>query len=168
MQTYLPFPDFERSAAILDRKRLGQQRVEAWQILQAMDMRSDSPMVDHPAVKMWTGYPLALISYLRFIIARWTEMGYHPGNHDTLEEMFWHGDFVEVFPGGSSLPPWIGDEKLHLSHQSTLKREDPEHYEHLFVPDIPLDLPIQWPMNFVDSYDYYLVEGGEPNGPGKG
>ena len=33
MQTFLPFPDFQQSAAVLDRVRLGKQRVEALQIL---------------------------------------------------------------------------------------------------------------------------------------
>ncbi|HET9348893.1 MAG TPA: pyrimidine dimer DNA glycosylase/endonuclease V, partial [Arthrobacter sp.] len=31
MQTFLPFPDFQQSAAALDRARLGKQRVEALQ-----------------------------------------------------------------------------------------------------------------------------------------
>jgi len=29
MQTFLPYPDFARSAAVLDRQRLGKQRLEA-------------------------------------------------------------------------------------------------------------------------------------------
>ena len=30
----MPYPDFQKSAKVLDRQRLGKQRVEAWQILQ--------------------------------------------------------------------------------------------------------------------------------------
>ena len=33
MQTFLPYPDFARSARVLDRKRLGKQRVETLQVL---------------------------------------------------------------------------------------------------------------------------------------
>ena len=42
------------------------------------------------------------------------------------------------------LPPWLGDEALHLSHRSALYRKDPEFYRPLFgtVPD---DLPYVWP-----------------------
>lgn len=34
MQTFLCYPDFNKSAQVLDYRRLGKQRVEAWQILQ--------------------------------------------------------------------------------------------------------------------------------------
>ena len=34
MQTFLPYPDFRESLESLDYKRLGKQRVEAWQIYQ--------------------------------------------------------------------------------------------------------------------------------------
>jgi len=36
MQTFLPYQNFTKSAQCLDRQRLGKQRVEAWQILQAI------------------------------------------------------------------------------------------------------------------------------------
>jgi len=36
MQTFLPFPDFKKSASCLDYKRLGKQRVEGLQILNAI------------------------------------------------------------------------------------------------------------------------------------
>lgn len=32
MNTFLPYADFQKSAQCLDNKRLGKQRVEAWQI----------------------------------------------------------------------------------------------------------------------------------------
>ena len=36
MQTFLPYPDFAASAAALDDRRLGKQRVEALQVLRAL------------------------------------------------------------------------------------------------------------------------------------
>ena len=36
MQTFLPDPDFARSARCLDRLRLGKQRVEVLQLLRAL------------------------------------------------------------------------------------------------------------------------------------
>ena len=36
MQTFLPYPDFKKSASCLDYKRLGKQRVEGLQILNAI------------------------------------------------------------------------------------------------------------------------------------
>lgn len=41
MNTFLPSPDFKRSAEILDDKRLGKQRVEAMQILKINIARTD-------------------------------------------------------------------------------------------------------------------------------
>ena len=36
MQTFLPYADFERTAAVLDVRRLGKQRVEVLQICNAL------------------------------------------------------------------------------------------------------------------------------------
>jgi hypothetical protein len=171
MQTFLPFADFRRSAEVLDRQRLGKQRVEAMQILKVLDLRGkDKPSgwVRHPAVTMWQGYPLALLSYAREVTARWVTFGYQDTVEKTLDDLMWHGIFFEVAVGGSQMPPWLGDERLHLSHQSNLLRKDPEHYEFLFSPDTPVNLPYLWPVPMSDSYNYYLVEGGVPDGAGEG
>lgn len=37
MQTFLPYPDFRATAKVLDRQRLGKQRVETKQILLALE-----------------------------------------------------------------------------------------------------------------------------------
>jgi hypothetical protein len=169
MQTFLPFADFRRSAEVLDRQRLGKQRVEAMQILKVLDQREDTPdgWSRHPAVQMWHGYPMALLSYTRDIIARWVGFGYQDTVEKALDDLMWHGIFYEAFPGGHRRPPWLGDEAFHLSHRSNLLRKDPEHYEFLFSPDTPMDLPYQWPIPMSDSYTYYLKEGAIPDGPGK-
>ena len=44
MQTFLPFADFSKSAACLDDKRLGKQRVECLQILKALQPPERCPM----------------------------------------------------------------------------------------------------------------------------
>lgn len=36
MQTFLPYPDFAESASVLDRQRLGKQRVETLQVMKAL------------------------------------------------------------------------------------------------------------------------------------
>ena len=45
-----------------------------------------------------------------------------------------------------SMPPWLGDDAFHRSHQSNLVRKLPEHYGDLF-PDVPDDLPYIWPVS---------------------
>jgi hypothetical protein len=41
MQTFLPYPDFQKSAQCLDYKRLGKQRCEAWQIYQILKRQKE-------------------------------------------------------------------------------------------------------------------------------
>lgn len=55
MQTFLPYPDFDDSARVLDYRRLGKQRVEARQILRAIS-GSTYGWQSHLAVRMWRGY----------------------------------------------------------------------------------------------------------------
>ncbi|MEU7740966.1 MSMEG_6728 family protein [Nonomuraea sp. NPDC049158] len=60
MQTFLPYPDFARTAAVLDPLRLGKQRVEALQILRALTIPGYG-WRHHPAVRMWASYEEALV-----------------------------------------------------------------------------------------------------------
>ncbi len=44
------------------------------------------------------------------------------------------------------LPPWLGDDAFHRSHQSALVRKDPDTYGARF-PGVPDDLPYVWPAS---------------------
>jgi hypothetical protein len=87
MQTFLPYPSFSRSAAVLDMKRLGKQRVEAKQVLQAIldvDKLGQAPntgqaFVNHPIMHQWAPYPEALLSYTWYICREWRDRGYRDG-----------------------------------------------------------------------------------------
>jgi hypothetical protein len=70
MQTFLPYPDFMKSAECLDSQRLGKQRVEAFQIWQTLTDQSDG-WKNHPAIKMWKGYEDALLRYLDCCVWQW-------------------------------------------------------------------------------------------------
>lgn len=59
MQTYLPLPAYEASAAILDPVRCNKQIVEAFQILTGR-----VPCSSHPACLMWRGHDGWLWEYL--------------------------------------------------------------------------------------------------------
>jgi hypothetical protein len=80
MQTFLPYQNFTKSAQCLDRQRLGKQRVEAWQILQAITNK-DYGWQNHPAVKMWRGHPRLLSMYGLDICNEWH---FARGYKDTL------------------------------------------------------------------------------------
>lgn len=75
MQTFLPYPDFGRSARVLDRRRLGKQRVEVKQILRALRNPS-SGWRNHPAVRMWRGHEYSLLSYGVAVCSEWRSRGY--------------------------------------------------------------------------------------------
>ena len=62
MQTFLPYPSFTESAAVLDGPRLGKQRVEAFQLLRALTV-PDYGWRHHPAAKMWAHRVPALVAY---------------------------------------------------------------------------------------------------------
>ena len=156
MQTFLPYADFARSAAVLDHPRLGKQRVETLQILQVLlRLRWDNTagVIEaylpkgwrtHPVVLMWQGYETGLAAYQRAVCDEWVSRGFADScraktdgllavAHDTGHE-------------SGTAPPWLGDEALHRSHQSNLVRKSPEVYGPLF-PGVPDDLPYVWPVS---------------------
>ena len=63
MQTFLPYPDFAASTAVLDDVRLGKQGVEAYQIVRTL-LEIASGWRHHPAVRMWRGHTDALPPWL--------------------------------------------------------------------------------------------------------
>jgi hypothetical protein len=168
MHTFLPFPDYALSVATLDRDTLSQQRVECLRILKALDRRSGiSTWNDEPVVRMWQGYPVGLIRYTEAVIARWVSFGFVDGNAEKLDDYLWRGQFVEVGDIGAANPPWLGDAEFHLSHQSNLKRINPEFYDNRFPPDVPANLPYQWPLSLM-SGGYVLIRVKEVQDGGKG
>lgn len=149
VQTFLPYADFERSASVLDTKRLGKQRVEALQILRALT-RPGYGWANHPAVLMWKGFEEALGRYGFACCEAWTGLGFGDTCAVTLAEDLRLADVHDVrtqaeLDTAGALPPWLGDEALHRSHRSSLVRKDPGHYGRLF-PDVPDDLPYVWPI----------------------
>jgi hypothetical protein len=134
VQTFLPYPSFVESARVLDNKRLGKQRVEAMQILNALH-RESGGWVNHPAVKMWRGHEEALRLYHDTMIAEWVLRGFR----NTMKTF--RDDWNESPP----LPPWVGDESFHRSHRSNLLRKDVGYYGRLFT-DVGPDLPYVWPV----------------------
>jgi hypothetical protein len=75
VQTFLPYADFERSARVLDAKRLGKQRVEVIQVVRALTVPGYA-WASHPAALMWKGYEEALGRYGIVCCDAWTERGF--------------------------------------------------------------------------------------------
>jgi hypothetical protein len=149
VQTFLPYPDFAASAAVLDNLRLGKQRVEALQVLRALT-RPTYGWKRHPAVRMWAGYPDGVAAYGLAICAEWVGRG----RADTCAATI----ATDLAAAGrpppreqaelarfAELPPWLGDERLHRSHRSALVRKDPGFYGPRF-PDADPALVYYWPV----------------------
>lgn len=153
MQTFLPYSSYARSARCLDNKRLGKQRVECKQILLALGVEvgshtpKNSRWKNHPAVRMWRGYELALCGYSQAVCVEWINRGFK----DSLGIQFVQtalalreGRLIGEETATDS-PPWLGAEDFHASHRSNLLRKDPAHYGKFgwIEPD---DLPYVWPV----------------------
>lgn len=140
MQTFLPLPSFDASARVLDRQRLGNQRIEVKQILKQL-LGQSFGWQHHPAVKMWRGHEFALAEYGMLTCQEWKRRGYKDNTElfflDVMQSLRL-GDFDK------DKPVWFGDENFHLSHRSNLVRKLPSHYG-LLWPDCPDNLPYVWP-----------------------
>lgn len=136
MITFLPYPDFARSAKCLDWKRLGKQRVESYQIIMALTVPGSSWRF-HPAVTMWDGHVSQLVQYMDAIVEEWVRRGYV--NNMVVPHMLDHGD---------EAPRWLGDPRLHDSHKSNLLRKDPAWYGRMGWRVKP-DMPYFWPKGEV-------------------
>lgn len=137
MQTFLPYPSFKRSAACLDDRRLGKQRVEAKQILLALEDPTYG-WQNHPAVKMWRGYEYALAEYGYLICEEWIDRG----KRDTLRSFFLQAMQKYKTTDSMERPTWLGNSKFHGSHQANLYKKDPDAYSEF--ADVPYQ-PYYWP-----------------------
>lgn len=142
MQTFLPYSDFSLSAKCLDDKRLGKQRVEAYQILRTL-LGESSGWKHHPAVKMWRGHEMALYSYTVCMVYEWNLRGFKDSVYGKVNVLA--AKHAETIGRNSDVPLWLGDQRFHLSHQSNLIRKKPEYYRKYF-PKIPDDMPYYWPI----------------------
>lgn len=145
MQTFLPFEDFQASACVLDRMRLGKQRVECKQILQALkngpyqvgeDGIRKTPWYNHPATKMWMGHEQALIRYSIEVCERWIGLGYS-------DSLLPH--FKSLWKRRVAYPKWLGNSDFHRSHRSNLLRKNPNYYKSCGWEE-PDNLPYVWPL----------------------
>lgn len=123
MQTFVPYPSPEETARVLDRQRLGKQRVECKQILMAL-AGDTTGWVNHPATRMWRGHERALCDYAVATCEEWRARGYV----DNLQP--WFTGTRGRFPSETAASPaWWGRGDVHASHRAQLLRKDHTHYQ---------------------------------------
>ena len=122
MQTFLPNESFTKSAEVLAWRRLGKQRVEGMQIINAIEgkPRKDGKpykgWLNHPATVMWRPYLGALKLYTNIMIEEWKHRGYNNN--------------MDLYDLGNKMtkPHWLGKKEFHSSHRANLLRKDYEYY----------------------------------------
>jgi hypothetical protein len=150
MQTFLPYPDFQKTAQCLDYKRLGKQRLEAKQIISLLEKYDNGedisklPWSHHPIINLWKGYTKALKRYYNVIVMTWEERGY---KNNML--LYWLS-FDEL--DNMKYPPWFGSKEFHDAHKSKLLQKDPEYYSK-FNWNVPLNLEYKWQIKNTQEDD---------------
>lgn len=137
MQTFLPHSDYYSSLTRLDPKRLGKQRVEAFQIYNTLIFQL-KPWSNHPAVLMWRGYESSLAHYYNLSLEAWSQLGYQ---NVKLKPISLNGIHIVT-------PPWVGEELFHSSHRAALLYKDYEWYKIYGWKETP-ELNYYWPTKNV-------------------
>lgn len=129
MQTFLPYADFEKSAQVLDSKRLNKQILEGYQILKVL--HNDDPRAawrNHPAVVMWRGYENELYRYIRHMVWEAKNRGIKTDkNEANILELV----VRNAINWKATTPHWYEPKRLNRlteSHRANLYRKDPEFY----------------------------------------
>lgn len=149
MQTFVPFPDLELCALVLDRARLGKQRIECKQLINTIE-RAETENIKkgwyhHLACQMWIGHEQFLCDYALEICREWKRRGYVDNQIPFFES------YKKRYPDKTSQPPsWWGDQRVHLSHRSRLIEKMPSHYSDIFISD-EAGMEYHWPTRDVSQ-----------------
>lgn len=130
MQTFLPHPDFNVCAALLDPVRLNRQIQEcAWiaSLLRKADKKGIAAKGMHPVVKLWTNsmtgrpYIATLRKYQAAMHRVYRKINVHAS--------FWFCNWMDEYPPD---PPIYWLDVLHESHRRALLHKDPIYYRSIF------------------------------------
>jgi chromosome condensin MukBEF complex kleisin-like MukF subunit len=142
VQTFLPYPNYIRSVQALDNKRLGKQRVEAMQLINILENKTEGKgWRSHPALKMWIGYTNSLKYYCNCCIDEWIRRGFK-------------NTMVKYDVDHQNEDPWfIGNVEFHRAMRARLIEKNEEFY----LPKFPNDKGFNdgkyfWPVNETQTF----------------
>ena len=130
---------------MLDDKRLGGQRTEAWSILKWLRNPTQYPkLVKAGYCAMWQGYEECLVHYVNAMLVEWQRRG---KKNDLLQP--YDASLGLEESSDARMPPWLGCESLHSYHRSALLAKLPEHYAQFGWSENGSDYigSYPWPVN---------------------
>ncbi len=131
------------SASVLDRMRLGKQRVEGYQLLLCLTGEGCTGWRNHPAAKMWDGYEFYLAMYTQTMCLEWTRRGYADTILDKVAAM--QDRYAKFLSRNNyAFPKHLFTTAFRDSHRSALLRKDFNHYAQ-YGWNVPAYLPYEWP-----------------------
>ena len=110
VNTFVTSDSVVECAKALDYRRLGKQRVEAYQLWRAL-MGMTKGWTKHPATLMWTGHTCFLALYCNTMIDEWVARGYK----NTMQKL--------PCCKNPRPPWWWGWEPMMMSHRASLNRK---------------------------------------------
>lgn len=141
MQVFLPYPSYEKSVSVLDKKRLGNQ------IYRECLTLIRGGWSNHPCSKMW--FPKYTHSLAQYALCGLDELKLrgrdYPHHRRTFLDIFYNSL-------DTGTPPWVGDDKFHASHRRALLYKNKEWYSQFGwteEPDVPNEdgkLNYYWPV----------------------
>lgn len=138
MQTFLTTKNFIENAKVLDRQRLGKQRVEAYQILNTLI--NGGGWKNHPCIKQWSGYEWALTEYGLAICGEWISRGYKDTMYGRILNLYKSRFHTDYF----LMPDWLNEEKLYSSHRAALLYKNYDWYKRFSWKEEPR-IDYWWP-----------------------
>jgi len=144
MQVFMPFPSFQESVNCLDKSRLGNQ---IWREAKTLLTGGWS---HHPAAKLWENHKPALATYCLAGLKSLLKNNWISPNSYNLH-YFTFLEYIDHNNPKPEMPPFIGNERFHLSHRLNLLWKLPSHYSKYFTEPVPTSKPeYYWPLHLLE------------------
>jgi len=140
IQIFLPYPDLNINAKILDEHTLNKQCAATTAILHAiMAVPNGNKWEWNPAVTMWKGNEAFLGHYGHRLFGEWKAMGYPDHWSASVTKM----GFIKQHAVPTA-PWWWGHDEFHQYNKAVLLNQNPKWYGQFFK-GLPTDLIGWWP-----------------------
>ena len=149
VNTFLVHPDYAISAKVLDRARLGKQRVECAQIIDAITALKENRAekrgwTNHPATRSWVDNLDSLKLYFNAVVSEWIARG--GANNYEL--------YTDIDPN-TPKPYWADCAPVHYSHMAQLTQKDPRYYSEENLKDkVPPEM-LEYFLSMPEKYKSY-------------